>query len=56
MPDRHGVGIKRGNGMRNGMAEADSANEDKTRIPEADSANGDKTRNCAKKNKEQIKT
>ena len=38
------------------MAEADSANEDNTRIPAADSANEDKTRNCTKKIKEQIKT
>ena len=36
------VGIKRG--MRNGMAEADSTNEDKTRIPEAGSVKEDKTR------------
>ena len=39
------AGIKRGNGIRDGIAEAESANKDKTRNPEAKSANGDKTRN-----------
>ena len=29
--------------MRNGIAEAESAREDKTWIPEAESENGDKT-------------
>ena len=42
------VGIKRGNGMRNGLRKripfAESTNGDKTQIPQTESANEDKTR------------